>query len=133
MYGMPEHPRDTMDDLTSVSCTEEMEKVNTIRITKSTEMRSRTFLSVVVGGIAGAVLCLVFYPLMGSMGAVFILIGMLLTPFMAVGRVRDRTQQVRWRRSLNSLRSARVEGRAFFPNSTRPENITRLEGMVFRP
>ena len=114
------HPRDTMDDITMVSSTEEIEKRNTYMITKNTEARSRTVFAVLGGAIAGLVVCLVVGPFVGyTIGAVFIL----------VGRMRDRTQQVRWKRLLQKLQSRNIEGEVFYPNSTHPENITDLEEM----
>ena len=57
---MGEHPRDTMDDLTDVSCAQSLEKVNTIRVTKSTEIRSKTFTAVIFGVIGGVILMAMF-------------------------------------------------------------------------
>ncbi len=124
------HPRDTMDDITMVSSTEEIEKRNTYMITKNTEARSRTVFAVLGGAIAGLVVCLVVGPFVGyTIGAVFILVGAGGSPFLLVGRMRDRTQQVRWKRLLQKLQSRNIEGEVFYPNSTHPENITDLEEM----
>ena len=130
---MGEHPRDTMDDLTEVSCPQALEKVNTIRLTKSTEVRSKTFTAVVIGAAAGAALMLMFWPLFAQWGSLFIVIGGGVTPFFMVGTVRDQTRQLRWRRAVNNMRSQKIEGKVFFPNSVHPENVTRLESLVMRP
>lgn len=130
---MGEHPRDTMDDLTEVSCPQALEKVNTIRLTKSTEVRSKTFTAVVIGSAVGAVLTLMFWPLINQWGCAFIILGGILTPFFMVGTVRDQTRQIRWRRAVNNMRSQKIEGKVFFPNSVHPENVTRLESLVMRP
>ncbi|RGK02409.1 hypothetical protein DXC37_09005 [Bifidobacterium bifidum] len=119
-----------MDDITMVSSTEEIEKRNTYMITKNTEARSRTVFAVLGGAIAGLVVCLVVGPFVGyTIGAVFILVGAGVSPFLLVGRMRDRTQQVRWKRLLQKLQSRNIEGEVFYPNSTHPENITDLEEM----
>ena len=99
-------------------------------ITKNTEARSRTVFAVLGGAIAGLVVCLVVGPFVGyTIGAVFILVGAGVSPFLLVGRMRDRTQQVRWKRLMQKLQSRNIEGEVFYPNSTHPENITDLEEM----
>ena len=130
---MGEHPRDTMDDLTDVSCAQSLEKVNTIRVTKSTEIRSKTFTAVIFGVIGGVILMAMFWPLLAQWGSIFIIIGGALNPFFMVGTVRDQTRQLRWRRAVNNMHSQKIEGKVFFPNSVHPENVTRLESLVMRP
>lgn len=130
---MGEHPRETMDDLTEVSCTQSLEKVNTIRVSKSTEIRSKTVTAILVGGVAGGILTIMFWPILNQWGTVFTILGMVGTPFFAVGTVRDDTRQLRWRRAFNSMKSQKVEGKVFFPNSIHPENVTHLESLVMRP
>lgn len=127
------HPRETMDDITEVSSTEELERRNTYMITKNTEARSKTVFSVLVGGAVGLVLCLIIAQFVGyTIGAFFIIGGMLIVPFFSVGTVKDRTQQVRWRRALQQIRSRNIAGEVFYPNSDHAENITSLEEMEIR-
>lgn len=127
------HPRETMDDITEVSSTEELERKNTYMITKNTEARSKTVFSVLFGGLAGLVVCLVVAQFVGyTIGAFFILFGMLAVPFFMVGTVKDRTQQVRWKRTLQQIRSRKIDGEVFYPNSNQAENITSLEEMEIR-
>lgn len=127
------HPRDTMDDITEVASTQSIERKNTVTITKNTEIRSKTFISIILGGVGGTILCILTWNLIGPMASsAFILAGMAIAPFLAVGTVRDRTQQERWLRMLNRLRSRSISGQVFYPNSDQPENITDLKEAVFR-
>lgn len=121
-----------MDDVTEVSSSESVERKNTIALWKNTEMRSKTMLWIVLGGVAGVILMILFYPLAGPFGSAFILIGMIAGPVMMVGTVNDPTRQVRWRRTVNNLRSKNIEGKVFFPNSDSPENIQEVEPVVFK-
>lgn len=121
-----------MDDVTEVSSSESVERKNTIALWKNTEIRSKTVLWIVIGGVAGVILMVLFYPLAGPFGSIFILIGLVAGPVMMVGTVNDPTRQVRWRRTLNSLRSKNIEGKVFFPNSNSPENIQEIKPVMFR-
>lgn len=124
------HPRDTMDDITEVSSTEEIERKNTYMITKNTEARSKTVFAVLGGAIVGLGLCFIVVPFIGYLfGSMFIILGALIAPFLMVGQIKDRTQQVRWKRMVQQLRSRNVAGEVFYPNSNHPENITDLEEM----
>ena len=70
------HPRETMDDITEVSSTASIERKNTFMITKSTEARSKTVFSTIIGGVIGLLICLMLAPIIGiTFGVVFILIG----------------------------------------------------------
>lgn len=132
-YKGPLHPRLTMDDITEVSGPEEIERKNTFQITKNTEARSKTVFSIIVGALAGLALCLIFAPLLGYMfSSFFVLLGGILAPFFAVGTIRDRTQQTRWKRTLQDMKSRKIEGQVFYPNSTQPENIIDLQEMEIR-
>lgn len=122
-----------MDDVTEVSSSESVERKNTIALWKNTEMRSKTMLWIVLGGVAGVILMILCYPLTGPFGSVFILIGLIAGPVLMVGTVNDPTRQVRWRRAINRLRSKNIEGKVFFPNSDSPENIQTVEPVVFKP
>lgn len=127
------HPMETMDDVTEVSSTAEIERRNTFMITKNTEARSKTVISVLVGGAVGLMLCLIVVPFLGyTVGAVIILICLVATPLLMVGTVKDPTQQVRWKRLLKQLQSRNIEGQVFYPNSNKPENLTSLEEMQVR-
>lgn len=127
------HPRDTMDDITEVASVQSIEKKNTVTLTKNTEIRSKTFISILIGGVTGVVLCFFTWSWLPSMlASAFIPIGAVLGPFLAVGTVRDRTQQERWVRLVNKLRSRSVEGQVFFPNSDEPEDIINIKEAVFR-
>ncbi len=89
--------------------------------------------SVIVGALAGLALCLIFAPLLGYMfSSFFVLLGGILAPFFAVGTIRDRTQQTRWKRTLQDMKSRKIEGQVFYPNSTQPENIIDLQEMEIR-
>lgn len=125
------HPRLTMDDVTEVASVEEVEKKNTITITKNTEARSKTLMAVIAGVVIGTILFFCTFNFIGIPAAsALILICAAIVPFFAVGRVNDPTQQVRWRRTMQNMRSKSIEGNIFFPNSTVPEDITNTEVVV---
>lgn len=124
------HPRETMDDITEVSSTVEIERKNTYMITKNTEARSKTVFSTIIGGVIGLGLCLLFAPLIGiTFSVVFVLIGLVAVPFLMVGTIKDRTQQVRWKRLLRQIQSKNIAGQVFYPNSNHPEDLTSLKEM----
>ena len=52
-----------MDDITEVSSTASIERKNTFMITKSTEARSKTVFSTIIGGVIGLLICLICSPL----------------------------------------------------------------------
>ena len=112
-----------MDDITEVSSTASIERKNTFMITKSTEARSKTVFSTIIGGVIGLLICLITF------GVVFILIGLVAAPFLMVGQVKDRTQQVRWKRLLRRLQSRNIAGEVFYPNSNQPEHLSSLKEM----
>lgn len=124
-----------MEDITEVSSTEGIERKNTIMVTRNIEASSRTVLSAVGGAIVGAVLMLIIASIGGgslnswTVGAIMGLACIPVGPFLFTGRVGDATRQVRYKRILNRLRSRRIEGEVFYPNSDSPENITDLEEM----
>lgn len=129
-YKGPLHPRLTMDDITEVSGPKEIERKNTFQITKNTEARSKTVFSTIIGALAGLGVCLMVAPLFGYLfSSFFVVSGGVIAPFFAVGTIRDRTQQTRWKRALQDLKSRKVEGQVFYPNSTQPENIIDLQEM----
>lgn len=133
MSDRPPHPLETMDDITEVSSTEEVERKNTVMVTKNTEARSKTITSAIIGGALGIVPMLIIGPLISwTIGAVFPVLFALLGPFLFVGTVKDRTQQVRWKRMFNRLRSHGIEGEVFYPNSNQPEQITQLKELYIR-
>lgn len=133
MAGEIPHPRDTMDDVTEVSSTKDIEKKNTITITKNTEVTAKTFFSIIGGFAFGLILFFLFYQLIGMTAAAFLVVASAAAaPFLIVGRVNDPTQQARWRRILSKLGSKQIEGEVFFPNSDTPENITRIEMLVMK-
>ena len=129
-----------MDDITEVSSTASIERKNTFMITKSTEARSKTVFSTIIGGVIGLLICLMLAPIIGiTFGVVFILIGiayylvltrvLVAAPFLMVGQVKDRTQQVRWKRLLRRLQSRNIAGEVFYPNSNQPEHLSSLKEM----
>ena len=129
------HPRETMDDITEVSSTKEIAKVNTITINKNMEVQTKTFIWLVGGGAAGvAVTCLLYFgfglPIILSCAIGLAVIAVI--PFMALTTVRDATQQKRCRRTLMKIKSKEIEGGVFFPNSSTPENITQIEEVVMK-
>lgn len=124
------HPRETMDDITEVSSTASIERKNTFMITKNAEARSKTVFSTIIGGVIGLLICLMLAPIIGiTFGVVFILIGLVAAPFLMVGQVKDRTQQVRWKRLLRKLQSRNIAGEVFYPNSNQPEHLSSLKEM----
>ncbi|OZG48833.1 hypothetical protein [Pseudoscardovia suis] len=124
-------PSETMDDITSVSCPERMEKTNTIRLTKNTEIRSKTLLFLIGGAVTGLLIAILLWGVLHQYGAIFVVAGGALGPFMGVGTVKDATHELRWKRALRRLQSTRVDGKVFLPNSTHAENVTRMEKAVF--
>lgn len=119
-----------MDDITEVSSTASIERKNTFMITKSTEARSKTVFSTIIGGVIGLLICLMLAPIISiTFGVVFILIGLVAAPFLMVGQVKDRTQQVRWKRLLRRLQSRNIAGEVFYPNSNQPERLSSLKEM----
>lgn len=132
-YKGPLHPRLTMDDITEVSGPGEIERKNTFQISKNMEARSKTVFSVIIGALIGLVLCITFGPLIGyTLSAFFVVIGGIVAPFFVVGTIKDRTQQARWKRTLQNMKSRKIEGQVFYPNSTEPENIIDLQEMEIR-
>lgn len=120
------HPYETMDDLTDVSGDEAMERRNTIMVTKTTEVRSKTVVGVIVGLIVGVGLYAAAFLVVGAFWATpFLLVPLGVAPWVVSGVVRDRTQQARYRRLMLQYRSARkgVAGRVWFPNSLEPEDL----------
>lgn len=127
------HPLETMDDITEVSSAEEIEKVNTVMVTKNTEARNKTVIAVLGGGVFGLIPFFIVGPLFSwTLGALLLVVCALISPLLFVGTVRDATQQVRWRRMLNQMRSRNIAGEVFYPNSDGPENITELKEMWIR-
>lgn len=132
-FRNPLHPRLTMDDITEVSGPKEIERKNTFQITKNTEARSKTVFSAIIGALAGLGVCLMVAPLFGYLfSSFFVVAGAVAAPFFVVGTIRDRTQQTRWKRTLQDLKSHKVEGQVFYPNSNQPENIIDLQEMEIR-
>ena len=128
MAGEITHPRLTMDDITEVASVEEIEKKNTITITKNTEARSKTVMAAIAGGVAGVIVFFCLFNFVGiPIASAFIPLGIITVPFFAVGRVNDPTQQVRWKRTLQTMKSKKVEGNIFFPNSNLPEDIIHTQ------
>ncbi|WP_193852556.1 hypothetical protein [Bifidobacterium callitrichidarum] len=125
------HPRLTMDDITEVSSVEEIEKKNTITITKNTEARSKTVMAAIAGGVLGVIIFICLFSFVGiPIASAFIPLCILLVPFFAVGKVKDPTEQLRWRRAQQTFRSRGVEGNIFFPNSTVPEDIIHTKLII---
>lgn len=124
------HPRETMDDITEVSSTASIERKNTFMITKSTEARSKTVFSTIIGGVIGLLICLMLAPIIGiTFGVVFILIGLVAAPFLMVGQVKDRTQQVRWKR-LQEIAEPEHRRRGFLPQFESARASKQSEGDV---
>lgn len=122
------HPRSVMNDITGVSSTNELERVNTMTITKDIEARSKTLGFTLLGFLCGLVLCVIVASLTNYMiGAFFALLCTVAFPYVMVGQVRDITQQVRWKRALSLMRSRKVEGGIFYANSTSAENIVDIQ------
>ena len=114
-----------MDDITEVSSTASIERKNTFMITKSTEARSKTVFSTIIGGVIGLLICLMLAPIIGiTFGVVFILIGLVAAPFLMVGQVKDRTQQVRWKKTPQEIAEPEHRRRGFHPNSNQPEHLS---------
>lgn len=132
MAGTALHPRLTMDDITEVASTSEIEKRNTISVTKNTEIRSVTLLSIIGGAAAGLVLFLITVGFLGLfVSTIWIVAGAILGPFLVTGTVNDATGQARWRRLIQGMKSKNVTGKIFFPNSSHPEDVTDTEVVVF--
>lgn len=127
------HPRLTMDDITEVSSTEELEKRNTVYISKNTEVRSKTILYAVIGGAIGLVIFAMlvsFLPV--TICVAFPLAGAILGPWLMVGRTNDERRQLNWQRLVNKAKSKELTGQIFFPNSHAPEDVTHTQVKVFR-
>lgn len=125
------HPKLVMNDITGVSAPGSIERVNTMQITKNTEARSKTVLSVIVGLGIGVLFALVVAQFAGMTVGAFVAVAcMFLVPFLAVTRVKDATQQARWRRAMETMKSRKVEGNVFYVNSTHAENIVDVKEMI---
>lgn len=125
--------RDMMDDLTEVSAPEEIEKRNTVYVTKNIEARSRTVTFMIFGLIFGLVLSFIGYLVTGSPIAFALAVPpTVLAPFLFVGRTQDQARELRWRRAMNRLSSRDITGKVFYPNSDGPENVTSTVVEVFR-
>ena len=93
-----------MDDITEVSSTASIERKNTFMITKSTEARSKTVFSTIIGGVIGLLICLILAPIIGPpFGGVFILIGLGAATLLLVGPVSDRSPPGPWEKTLTRL------------------------------
>lgn len=129
---MVAHPRTTMDDITEVSSTEELEKRNTVYISKNHEIRSKTALWIIVGAAIGLVVFVIlvnFLPIMICVAAP--LGGAVLAPWLMVGRTNDSRRQLHWTRFVNKAKSRDITGQIFFPHSSYPEDVTHTEVKVF--
>lgn len=127
------HPQDTMDDITSISSGREIEKVNTTMVTRSTEIRWKTIVVMVVGAGIGGVLGFMLYPLAGvTVAAAVFCIIMAAVVYLGVGTVRDSTEERKWRRAMHQLQSRNIEGQVFYVNSSHPENLIDLQEMIIR-
>lgn len=132
--GRMPHPRETMDDVTEVADPKATARVNTVTINKNLEIPPATFLWLACGvGVGIAIACLLMalripLPVSAVVGAAV----MALIPFMALTTTRDATQQKRWKRAQKMLKSKNLDGGVFFPNSSGPENITKLEEVVMK-
>lgn len=126
------HPRMTMDDITEVSSTEEIERKNTIQVTKNTEVRSKTLIAALLGLIVGVVMFFITVGFLGLLlSCVWIVAGAVLAPVLFVFRTNDQMRQVRWRRALSKIRSQQITGRIFFPNSSDAEDVTHTHWVAF--
>lgn len=126
------HPRMTMDDITEVSSTEEIEKRNTIQVAKNTEVRSKTVIAVLLGMVAGFVMFFITVGFLGVLlSCIWIVAGVILAPVLFVSRTNDQMRQVRWRRALYKVKSRNVTGNVFFPNSSNAEDVTHTDWVVF--
>ena len=130
--GETPHPRMTMDDITEVSSTEEIEKKNTIQVAKNTEVRSNTVIAVLLGTVAGLTMFFITVGFLGILlSCVWIVAGAVLAPVLFVSRTNDQMRQVRWRRALYKIKSKNVTGNIFFPNSSSAEDVTHTDWVVF--
>lgn len=130
--GETPHPRMTMDDITEVSSTEEIEKKNTIQVAKNTEVRSKTVIAVLLGTVAGFTMFFITVGFLGILlSCVWIVAGAVLAPVLFVSRTNDQMRQVRWRRALYKIKSKNVTGNIFFPNSSSAEDVTHTDWVVF--
>lgn len=130
---MQGNPMTTMNDITALSAGEEIEKVNTMQVSKGVELRSRVIVSILAGFVLGVLLCIIAAQFIPLQFAVFlILIGTVAVPFFVTGTVNDATQQVRWKRAMQELESRDIEGEVFYVNSSHPENITDLHELIIR-
>lgn len=130
--GETPHPRMTMDDITEVSSTEEIEKKNTIQVAKNTEVRSKTVIAVLLGTVAGLTMFFITVGFLGILlSCVWIVAGAILAPVLFVSRTNDQMRQVRWRRALYKIKSKNVTGNIFFPNSSSAEDVTHTDWVVF--
>lgn len=125
---MMRHPSETMDDLTDLSADEAMERRNTIMVTKSMEVRSKTVFGLIVGLVVGVAASIPFVLLLGPIAAPVALLPTAIGPLLSSGTVRDRTEQARYSRLWNAWRGRGVEGRVWFPNGNQPEDLD-----AFRP
>lgn len=123
-----------MDDITEVSSPKATAKVNTVTINRNIEVSPRTFLFTMGGVAAGIIVGMILYSLRMPLpvAAVAAALTAVLIPVMALTTVKDETQQKRWTRAVKLLKSKNIDGGVFFPNSSHPENITRLEELVMK-
>lgn len=127
------HPQGTMDDVTSISSSKEIEKVDTIMVSKSMEVRPTVVVAAIAGGIAGGVIAFMLEPLVGMTAAAVVFLAIIAAVvFLTTGTVRDATEEYRWRRALHTLQSHDIEGEVFYVNSLHPENIVDLQEMIIR-
>ena len=122
--------RHVVIDISDVSGVKSFEQQNTITLTKKMEVRSKTFLAVILGVVTGFFLLLCSYWAIGIFSFIFPVLGGILSPFLFVGQTKD-TGITRWKR-LNDIRVSRdLHGKLFFPNSQKPVELAETELVIF--
>lgn len=128
------HPRDTMDDITEVTNTEELSKKNTTPITKrDLEIRSATLLALILGAVVGMIFFVLFFSLIGMVPAALIMVGITTaSPFLFVPRNELGIKQNRIQKWARTFSSRNAAGELFFVNSTEPEDLESTDLHYFR-
>lgn len=117
------NPYQTMDDVTSVSGREEIDRVNTVYVARNIEMRSKTFIVVLLTIFAAIPVFLALQALLGIMVGAGIAIGMVvIAPLLFVGTSR-KTERTRWKDLTSRSQSRRLHGKCFYIASDQPVDL----------
>jgi uncharacterized membrane protein len=114
-------------DISDVAGIKNIERHNTMSLTKKTEIRSKTMNFIIYGLLAGILFSLCTYWLINYVALLSIPLFMILFPFIWVGETHDGREQTRWERWKAKRRSQNMHGGLLFANTPEPVNLTEAK------